>query len=383
MDMFYALEQTTHRRITELHQQKAQLNLGALASNQGKRSVSMTHQVLPFAVIQTALSVKSRLAIGVMLAVALWFGCQAWMNQAAIHASNALTFNSERFFIAAVIMGCLCWRARARFTKRAVLGGCATGFTFALMITCESQSLMLGSAQRTAFLGSLFVILMPFLGRLFRGQKLYSVAVAGSVIVIVGTWCLFGAPNGSRGGDFFGLLRAAACAGMLIAIQHFAGEDWRVASFINLSVVAVFSIVVAGMTGQMQVSLQPTVLFPAAISAVLRIRSWGNYADLDWTPFVFSIGRRTHVSGSAVYPALGRHPDGSSAHTRVDGRLHADRYRYNLRTGSRIASIASAQAAFHPPSGQFNQRKCACHPCNLGIASRLWRTGQHYQPETG
>ncbi|MEO8391999.1 MAG: DMT family transporter [Chloroflexota bacterium] len=269
MNTYYALEQTTHSRISELQQHRTQINLAALAMEQDETGVQTASHALPFAHFRTATTAKFRLAIGTMLVVTLWFGLQTWMNQTAIHASSALAFNSERYAIAAVIMGFLCWRVRARFTKRAVLGGCAVGFAFALMITCESQALLLGSAERTSFLGSLFVILMPFLGLLFRGQKLYPVAVIGSVIVIIGTWCLFGAPNGSRGGDLFGLLRAGACAGMLLAIQHFADEDWRVSCFINLSVVAAFSIAVAGLTGQLQVSLQPTVLFPAAISAVL------------------------------------------------------------------------------------------------------------------
>src|SRR5262245_58731016 len=119
MNTFYALEQTTYFRISELQKQKAHINLGALAMEGDETDVQIARHALSSARFLAATTTKSKLAIVTMLAISLWFGVQAWMNQAAIHASNALAFNSERYAIAAAIMGFICWRVRARFTKRA------------------------------------------------------------------------------------------------------------------------------------------------------------------------------------------------------------------------------------------------------------------------
>jgi drug/metabolite transporter (DMT)-like permease len=212
---------------------------------------------------------KSSIAVVLMLGVMLWFGLQMWINQAGIHASGALAFNSQRYLIAAVTMGIICWVVRVNITKRAVIAGCATGIAYAVMISFESQSLMLESAERSSVLGSLFILFMPILSYITRRRKLMTMEIGGSVVMLLGAWWLFGAPNGNLAGDAFALLRALFYALMLLVVQRFAGEDWRASCFVNLTVVAIFSIGMAFSTGQMQFSLQREVLIPAILSAVI------------------------------------------------------------------------------------------------------------------
>lgn len=212
---------------------------------------------------------KTRLATGIMLLVALWFGLQAWINQSAIHASSALAFNTQRYVIAAGIMGAICWIGRARFTRQAVISGGAVGLAFALTIAFESQALSVGSAGRVTFLGSLFVAVVPFLGFVLRGQKIHPAALGGAALMLGGVWWLFYTPGEQAGGDLFALLRAGSCAVLLLVIERYAGADWRVSSFVNFCVVAAFSVGAAYLTGQAQFTLQLDVLLPAMICALV------------------------------------------------------------------------------------------------------------------
>ena len=212
---------------------------------------------------------KTKLAIGIMVFFSMWFGLQAWLTQTGIHASSALAFNTERYLIAALIMGGFCLVTRAKFTKRAVFGGFAVGLVFAIMIGMESQALGSGSAGRVTFLGSLFVAVMPFLARFTRAEKCEPTAIIGSAIMLVGAWQLLFVSDGTSAGDGYGLLRALTCSIMIVLIGRYAGEDWRVSTFVNVTVVATVSFIGAILSGQTQFSLQPEVLSPVLISAVV------------------------------------------------------------------------------------------------------------------
>jgi drug/metabolite transporter (DMT)-like permease len=232
---------------------------------------------------------KTKLATGIMFFFSMWFGLQAWLTQTGIHASSALAFNTERYIIAALVMGGICLVTRAKFTKRAVSGGFAVGLVFAIMIGMESQALGHGSAGRVTFLGSLFVAVMPFLARFTSSEKLEPTAIIGSIIMLVGAWQLLFVSDGSSAGDGYGLLRAVTCAIMIVLIGRYAGEDWRVSTFVNVTVIAIMSFIGAILTGQTQFSLHPDVLSPVLISAL--VGSVGGVAFMTWC--------RRHLSSSA------------------------------------------------------------------------------------
>jgi|GEM_PF-2830094 len=212
---------------------------------------------------------QTKVAMGIMFSTSAWFGLQAWFTQSAIHASSALAFNTERFIIAALVLGGICLVTRARFTKRAVRGGFIVGLFFAITIGLESQSLAYGEAGRVTFLGNLFIAFMPFLAYFVRSEKLYPAAILGSVIMLLGAQQLLAVQNDSSIGDIYAILRAAVCAIMLLLVGHYAGEDWRVSCFVNVTVVAIISLGAAVMTEQTQFSLQTDVLLPAIISALI------------------------------------------------------------------------------------------------------------------
>lgn len=215
------------------------------------------------------MATKTTVAMGGMFLVAVWFGFQAWVNQAGILASSALAFNTERYFLAAIIMGLVCLVTRVRITWRAVRAGLVVGVAFGVLIALESQSLALGSAGRVTFLGGLFVAVMPFVGHFIRSEKLYPAAVFGSGVMLFGAWRLLFVPDGSSLGDGYAVLRAAACGVLVLVLKRCGGEDWRVMGLVNFSVVALISLIIAGISGQTRFSLQPEVLLPVAVSAIV------------------------------------------------------------------------------------------------------------------
>jgi drug/metabolite transporter (DMT)-like permease len=215
------------------------------------------------------MNAKSKLAIILMFLTSIWFGLQSWLTQSAIHSSSALAFNTERYTIAALVMGVICLITRVKFTKLDMIGGAASGIAFAIMIGLESQSLELGSAGRVTFLGSLFVAIMPVAAWLVRSEKLFPAALAGSAIMLVGAWNLLFVQDSNNLGDVYGVLRAAACSVMLLVVAHFAAADWRTLCFINMTTVAVISLIGTFITGQTQFSVEVNVLAPVIASALI------------------------------------------------------------------------------------------------------------------
>ncbi len=219
-------------------------------------------------------------AIGLMLLTSIWFGLQAWITQTGIHASSALAFNTERYLIAAVALGCICLITRAKFTRRAICGGFVVGVAYTFTVGLESQALAFGAAGRVTFIGSLFVAFTPFLGYFLRSEKLYRTTIIGSLIMLIGAAQLLLVPNGSSAGDFYGILRALACSFMLILVGHYSRTDWRVLCFVNTVTIALVSLLGALLTGQTQFSLQAEVLIPVTVSGV--IGSVGCFIVMTW-----------------------------------------------------------------------------------------------------
>ena len=233
---------------------------------------------------------KSVTAIGLMLLTSIWFGLQAWITQTGIRASSALAFNTERYLMAAVVLGCICLVTRAKLTKKAIFGGFAVGIAYTFTVGLESQALAFGAAGRVTFIGSLFIAFTPFLGYFLRSEKLYPTTLIGSLIMLIGAAQLLLAPNGSSAGDFYGILRALACSFMLILVGYYSKTDWRVMCFVNTSTIALFSLLGALLTGQTQFSLQTEVLIPVVVSGI--IGSVGCFIVMTWA------GR--HISGSLM-----------------------------------------------------------------------------------
>ncbi|MBK8020893.1 MAG: DMT family transporter [Chloroflexi bacterium] len=211
---------------------------------------------------------KAQVAIVVMFLTAVWFGLQPWITQSAVQLSSAAAFNTQRYVIAAALMGIVCLATRAKVTRRALISGGAVGLAYAVTIGFEMEALAAGSVGRVTFIGSLFVAFMPFLGFLLHRRKIQRASILGGVLMVAGVWWLFYTPNALTGGDLYALLRAAAAAGLLLAIEKFAGADWRVSSFVNFCVVALCSFAAALFSGQTQFSMQSDVLLPALIAAL-------------------------------------------------------------------------------------------------------------------
>ncbi len=224
---------------------------------------------------------KAGSAIGLMLLTSAWFGLQAWITQSGVRASSALAFNTERYIVAALLMGSICLITRSKFTKKAVFAGIAVGVAYAFTIGLESQALAYGAAGRVTFIGSLFVAFTPFLAYFLRSEKLYRMTILGSLIMLIGAAQLLLTPNGSTAGDVYGILRAVACSFMLILVGHYSKTDWRVMCFVNSVTITIISFLGAIITGQTQFSVQTEVLLPVIVSAV--IGSVGCFIVMSWS----------------------------------------------------------------------------------------------------
>jgi drug/metabolite transporter (DMT)-like permease len=212
---------------------------------------------------------RSRIATVVLVGVAVWFGFQTWLMQSGVRASSPLAFNAERFGLAALCMAIICLLSRVRLSRRAVIGGLWIGLVIMIGMACQSQALVSDPAGRASFLGSTYVALMPFLGLIFRREKLTVATVSGSGIMLLGAWWLFYVPGGSVICDAFAVTRAISVAAYILVLARFAHEDWRVVCLVEFVVVSLLSAGLAVGVGQAQFSLSPEVLIPVAACGLI------------------------------------------------------------------------------------------------------------------
>ena len=175
--------------------------------------------------------------VWMLLAVTLIWGTTFPLLKSLSASLNGLEISAFRFILAALCMIPFLFKApRRTWADGAILGALALASYVAL-----AYGLQTISSNRSAFLTSLNVLMVPFLGYLF-GMRLSWVAVFAALLACCGVGLMSWEGGGNLPGDSATLLCALAYALYVIVLsQRSARHEARYLAATQISLMAVFA----------------------------------------------------------------------------------------------------------------------------------------------
>ncbi|MCR4909161.1 MAG: EamA family transporter [Lachnospiraceae bacterium] len=148
-----------------------------------------------------------------------------------------------RFFISFPVGVLIVVFKKTALSKRALIDGFFLGISFFLAYAFQTYGVKYTTAGKNAFLTTIYLVLVPFLGYIFYKTKLHPVHLAGAALAVAGVGLLtLGGEGGFNFGDFLTILCSICFAVQIILMSHFvARSDAMLLNVVQLGVVALFS----------------------------------------------------------------------------------------------------------------------------------------------
>jgi drug/metabolite transporter (DMT)-like permease len=206
-----------------------------------------------------------------LIGVAAVWGLTFTMVQDAVAVLPVMAFLGYRFAWATVIVAPVFWK-RVRALPR---DGIRIALLMGLFLTAGYVFQTLGLEKTTAsdagFITGMFVVLTPVLGALVLGQRISAIAWAAAAVSAVGLYLLSGAGGDFKvRGDGLVFVAAVAFAAHILATGRGARRfDVGALLVVQLAVAAAVCLVVAGVSGDLQVPHGATVWSALAVTAVV------------------------------------------------------------------------------------------------------------------
>jgi len=155
----------------------------------------------------------------ILFAIALWGSSFAFVKIGIGYCSEFL-FVSIRFLIASIIALFLFRRKIMGIGKSEIKWGSIIGITLFGGFIFQTISLKYSKVANTAFISSLFIIIIPFLSHYIEKVKIKKSAIVSIFVAICGLYLLTGVKNLQFNiGDSLALLSAIAFAFEIVVIQ--------------------------------------------------------------------------------------------------------------------------------------------------------------------
>ena len=155
-----------------------------------------------------------------LLLVALIWGLTFPVIKIALESISPLTFNSIRFFIAAILF--LPFLLRAGGNGEDFLTGVKIGIAVFLGYTFQTLGLQFTTATNAGFITSTYVVFTPIIAYLLFRQKVSKMEVVFLSTAFFGLYLLSEFAGKFNLGDFLILLCAIAFASEIVLISHFS-----------------------------------------------------------------------------------------------------------------------------------------------------------------
>ncbi len=148
-----------------------------------------------------------------------------------------------RFSISFPVGVVICVFRKTTLSKRALIDGTVMGISFFLAYAFQTYGVKYTTAGKNAFLTTIYLVLVPFLGYLFFRTKIYPLHIIGAVLAITGVGFLtLGGESGINFGDFLTIFCSICFAVQIILMSRFVERsDAMLLNVIQLGVVAVLS----------------------------------------------------------------------------------------------------------------------------------------------
>lgn len=206
-----------------------------------------------------------------LVAIAAVWGLTFVMVQDAIALLPVMTFLAYRFLSAAIVVGLLSVRAVGALSAR----GWFAALVMSVFLTVGYVTQTLGLARTTAsnagFITGLFVVLTPVFGALLLRQRAGGTALMAAAASCVGLFLLSGAGKEiNLIGDGLVVLTACSFALHILATgKAVANHDIRALLAVQLGACGLFCLVIAALSGDLQVPRTTTVWSALVVTSLL------------------------------------------------------------------------------------------------------------------
>ena len=206
--------------------------------------------------------------LALVLVTAVW-GYTFVPVQQALETFPLFSFLAARFFVSSAVLGPFAWRPLRSTPRAGVLAGLGLGLMLALAYGLQTAGLELTTVASTGFITGLYVVFTPLIALAAFGTRVPLAGWIGVALALAGLLLLFGVPHGSVLGNLLVLGNALAQALQIAAMERFAPRyDPRVLTFLQMSVTFGVFLVVAAVTGEIELPDTAQAWYAIAVTGV-------------------------------------------------------------------------------------------------------------------
>ena len=196
-----------------------------------------------------------------LVGIAAIWGVTFVMVQDAVAVLPVMAFLAYRFLPAALLIGIIFRKELSKLSKEGWRSGLVMGVFLTAGYIFQTLGLEHTTASNAGFITGMFVVLTPLFAAIFLGHKAGTVAWIAAAVATFGLYLLSGASGTIRVvGD--GLVLLCACsfaAHILVTDRGVAKHHAGALLAVQLAVCGLFTLVVAGVGGQLEVPRESVV----------------------------------------------------------------------------------------------------------------------------
>ncbi len=205
-----------------------------------------------------------------LLGIAMVWGLTFPMVQDAIGSLPTFAFLAYRFIPASLLIAIIFRKQLATLTRSGWIAGAFMGVFLTGGYAFQTLGLDRTTSSKAGFITGLFVVLTPIFGAIFLGQRAGRLAWGAAVISTIGLYLLSGSGGGFNSGDALVLVTACSFAlHILVTGRAVAHHDVGALLAIQLGVCGVFSLIVAGIGGDVVVPDETQVWVALFVTAFI------------------------------------------------------------------------------------------------------------------
>ena len=172
------------------------------------------------------------------------------MVKGALDSVDPVALVGIRFLIAAVLM--LPFAVRQGKLSSHLKEGCVLALIHAALYLAQTVGMVYTSASNSGFITGLFIVFIPLLMFLLRGERPVPLQGVSVALAVLGLWLLTGGLGGVNRGDIITLVAAAAYAVHVIFTDKYSksGCDAVMLAFHQFWIIALVSFMLAAAAGR-------------------------------------------------------------------------------------------------------------------------------------
>jgi drug/metabolite transporter (DMT)-like permease len=215
---------------------------------------------------------REHLAELALVGVAAVWGLTFPMVQDAVALVPVMTFLAYRFLLAAGVVALFSHRQMRSLSTAGLAYGVVLGVFLTAGYVFQTLGLERTSSSNAGFITGLFVVLTPIFGALVFRHKAGAIAWVAAGVSALGLLLLsgVGGTESSPSGDALVFLCACSFAfHILFSYRAVRGHEVKALLVVQLLVCGLFSLIVAGATGGMEIPDQGSVWLAIAVTALI------------------------------------------------------------------------------------------------------------------